>query len=158
MSDPTTDLFRIRQEVQDRLIDYWWDVDSNDARDALGFYTGDCLYQMCEHRMQGHAAIRRYYDYRASRGARVVRHVLTNLRARVEAAGRASVIGILTVHAADGLPVLPTAPPILVADNEAMFVREADGVWRMAENRITPLFRGGVPVLVPPGTAEAQLS
>ncbi len=153
MSDAESDPFRIRQEVQDRLIDYWWDVDSNDARGALDFYTDDCIYQMCEHRMQGHAAVRQYYDYRASRGPRLVRHVLTNLRTHLEAPGRASVIGILTVHAADGVPVLPTAPPILVADNQAVFVREADGAWRMAENRITALFRGGVPVLVPPGAA-----
>ena len=60
---------------------------------------------------------------------------------------------VLTVHAADGVPVLPTAPPILVADNHAVFVREADGAWRMAENTITALFRGGVPVLVPPAAA-----
>lgn len=154
MSKPRDDDdFRVRREVQDRLIDYWWDVDSNDARDALDFYTVDCVYQMCEHRMQGHAAIRQYYDFRASRGARLVRHVLTNLRARVEAPGRASVLGILTVHAADGVPVLPTAPPILIADNQAVFVREADGAWRMAENTITALFRGGVPVLVPPAPA-----
>lgn len=153
MSDPASDDFRIRQTVQDRLIDYWWDVDGNDARGALDFYTDDCVYQMCEHRMQGQAAIRQYYDYRASRGARLVRHVLTNLRTRVESSQRASVIGILTVHAADGVPVLPTAPPILVADNAALFVLGRDGVWRMAENRITALFRGGIPVLVPPGAA-----
>ena len=144
------DEFRLRQEVQERLIDYWWDVDANDAREAEGFYTDDCVYQMCEHRMDGPAAVRDYYAYRTSRGARLVRHVLTNLRARVRSAGEVWVQGVLTVYAADGTPVLPSAPPILVADNDADFVRGADGVWRMKRHAITALFRGGVPVLVPP--------
>ena len=144
------DDFRLRHAAQERLIDYWWDVDANGAREALDFYTGDCVYLMCEHRMEGHAAVRDYYAYRASRGERLVRHVLTNLRARVESATQVSVQGVLTVHAADGVPVLPSAPPNLVADNHASFVREADGAWRMRLHRIEALFRGGVPVLVPP--------
>jgi ketosteroid isomerase-like protein len=142
---------RIRHAVQERLVDYWWDVDANGAREALDFYTEDCVYLMCEHRMDGPAAVHDYYAFRASRGDRLVRHVLTNLRARVESADRAGVQGILTVYAADGAPVLPSAPPILVADDEATFVRGADGTWRMREHRIVALFRGGVPVLVPPG-------
>jgi ketosteroid isomerase-like protein len=139
-----------RLEVIDRLIAYWWDVDKNDAREAASFYTPDSIYWMTEHRMDGPAAVQAYYDHRASRGPRLVRHVLTNLRARVHSPDRASVEGVLTVYAADGKPVLPTAAPILVADNTADFVRGADGVWRMAVHRIDALFRGGVPVLVPP--------
>jgi len=142
--------FRIRHAVQERLVDYWWDVDANDAREALDFYTGDCVYDMCGHRMEGPAAVRDYYAYRAARGERLVRHVLTNLRARVHSAAQASVQGVLTVYAADGVPVLPSAPPILVADNHASFVRDADGAWRMREHGIVALFRGGAPVLVPP--------
>jgi hypothetical protein len=151
MTGAADDDFRLRHALQERLIDYWWDVDCNDAQGALGFYTRDCVYRMCEHRMDGHTAIRQYYDYRESRGPRVVRHVLTNLRARIESKDRGIVSGVLTVYAADGVPVLAAAPPILVADNRALFVREPDGVWRMAEHDITALFRGGVPVLVPPG-------
>lgn len=141
---------RTRLAVQDRLVDYWWDVDDNGAREATDFYTEDCVYLMCEHRMEGRAAVHDYYAYRAARGQRLVRHVLTNLRARVQSPQQASVQGILTVHAADGVPVLPSAPPILVADNHASFVRGADAAWRMREHRIVALFRGGVPVLVPP--------
>ncbi|NUZ06621.1 nuclear transport factor 2 family protein [Piscinibacter koreensis] len=148
------DDFRTRLAVQERLVDYWWDVDANDAKGALDFYTADCVYSMLEHRMDGPAAVADYYAYRASRGARLVRHVLTNLRTRVTGADTASVAGILTVYAADGVPVLPSNPPILVADNTADFVRGDDGAWRMRLHRITALFRGGVPVLVPPGAAS----
>jgi ketosteroid isomerase-like protein len=146
----TDDAFRVRQAVQERLVDYWWDVDANDASESAGFYTEDCVYLMCGHRMEGRAAVADYYGYRASRGARLVRHVLTNLRARLQPDGEATVQGVLTVYAADGVPVLPSAPPILVADNSATFVRGADGAWRMRLHTIEALFRGGVEVLVPP--------
>ncbi|KQT09351.1 nuclear transport factor 2 family protein [Ramlibacter sp. Leaf400] len=145
--------FRLRHAAQERLIDYWWDVDANDAREATDFYTADCVYDMCGHRMEGPAAVGHYYGYRASRGERLVRHVLTNLRAKVQAPGQVAVQGVLTVYAADGAPVLPSAPPILVADNHATFVREADGAWRMRRHDIVALFRGGVAVLVPPPNA-----
>lgn len=142
--------FRIRQAVKDRLTDYWWDVDRNGARGALEFYTQDCVYLMCNHRMEGHAAIRRYYDHRDSRGHRLVRHVISNLRPQVQSVNQASLVGVLCVYAADGVPVLPSAPPILIADTECEFIRQADGNWRMRRHQIIALFTGGVEVLVPP--------
>ena len=77
------DDFFLRHTAQDRLIDYWWDVDANDARRAGDFYTADCIYQMLEHRMDGPAEVDAYYAYRRGRGERLVRHVLTNLQSRV---------------------------------------------------------------------------
>ena len=142
--------FRIQHAIKDRLIDYWWEVDREGARRALEFYTEDCVYLMCDHRMEGHAAIKAYYDYRESRGARLVRHVLTNLRVRAQAPDRAALDGVLCVYAADGVPVLPSAPPIMVADTFCEFVRCADGQWRLRLHQIVPLFAGGVQVLVPP--------
>ena len=142
--------FRIRQEVKDRLIDYWWDVDRNGAKNALDFYTPDGLYLMCDHRMQGHAAIKAYYDYRDARGARLVRHVVSNLRAQVQSRDQALVDGTMCVYAADGVPVLPSTPPIMVADIEGDCVREAHGPWRFRRFQIVALFTGGIEVLVPP--------
>ena len=150
MSVTPDEAFRIREAVKDRLIDYWWDVDRNGAKCALEFYTEDCVYLMCDHRMEGRAPIMRYYDYRESRGARLVRHVATNLRVHVHAPDRATLDGVLSVYAADGVPVLPSAPPIMVADTECEFLRGADGKWRFRLHQITPLFTGGVQVLVPP--------
>ena len=77
--------FRAQVAIKDRLIDYWADVDRNGALSALEYYTQDCVYIMCDHRMEGHADIKRYYDYRASRGDRLVRHVASNLRVHVHA-------------------------------------------------------------------------
>lgn len=146
----TGQAFRIRKAVEDRLIEYWWDVDRDGAGRALEFYTEDCVYLMCDHRMEGHAAIRRYYDYREARGPRLVRHVVTNLCARALASDRATLDAVLCVYAADGVPVLPSTPPIMIADNSCEFVRGGDGAWRFRVHRITPLFQGGVEVLMPP--------
>lgn len=142
--------FRIREAVKDCLIDYWWDVDRNGALRALEFYTEDCVYLMCDHRMEGHASIKAYYDFRDARGDRLVRHVATNLRVRVQAPDQATLDGVLSVYAADGVPILPSAPPIMVADTECEFVRGTDGKWRFRLHRIIALFTGGVAVLVPP--------
>jgi len=149
-SDTSEDAFRIQLAVKDRFIDYWWDVDTNAARRALEFYTEDCLYLMCDHRMEGHSAIRSYYDFRDSRGARLVRHVVTNLRVHVQAPQEASLKAVLCVYAADGVPVLPSTPPIMIADIACRFVRNTDGQWRFRLHQIIPLFTGGIEVLVPP--------
>jgi hypothetical protein len=136
--------------VKDRLVEYWWDVDKYGAGRAPDFYTDDCLYLMCGHRMEGPTSIRGYYAYRDARGHRLVRHVLTNLLAHVEDRDQASVQGILSVYAADGVPVLPSTPPIMIADTTCRFVRGADGQWRFRLHEIVPLFTGGVQVLMPP--------
>lgn len=150
------DVFRIRQTVSDRLIEYWRDVDRFDARNATDFYTPDCIYQMVDHRMQGREAIQRYYDYRGSRGPRLVRHIVSNLYVEVRDPRCAWLEAVLSVHAADGEPVLPSAPPIMVADAECEFVRDDDGIWRMRWHRLVALFKGGVEVLVPPDQRGAD--
>lgn len=149
------DEFRAKFEVQERLIDYWWDVDRNGAKNALDFYTEDCIYLMCDQRMEGHAPIQAYYRFRETRGPRLVRHVLTNVRVRLKTADCAMVDGVLSVYADDGVPVLPSAPPIMVADTECEFLRDVNGQWRMRTHRLTALFTGGVKVLVTPTSLPA---
>jgi ketosteroid isomerase-like protein len=146
----TDDQVRTKFLVQERLIDYWWDVDRNEAKNALDFYTDDCVYLMCDQQMKGHSAIEAYYRFREARGRRLVRHVLTNVRVRITTEDCATVDGVLSVYANDGVPVLPSAPPIMVADTECEFMLGADGKWRMRTHQITALFTGGVKVLVPP--------
>lgn len=138
------------QAVRDRLVAYWRDVDRHGARDALSYYTPDCVYEMLDHRMQGLADIKHYYAARNGRGPRLVRHVISNLYTEVRAADEVWLEATLCVYAADGEPVLPSTPPIMVADDECLFERGADGQWRMRLHRIRALFTGGAPVFVPP--------
>ena len=146
------EVFRIEHAVQRRLLDYWHDVDRNRARTARSFYTADSIYEMVDLRMEGPDAVQRYYDYRESRGERLVRHVVSNLRVEVLARDRARLDGVLCVYAADGVPVLPSAPPIMVADTECEFVRPDGRPWQFRLHRLIALFKGGVPVLVPPAS------
>ncbi|MFC4275368.1 YybH family protein [Achromobacter aloeverae] len=142
-----------RDALKDLVIEYWRDVDANDAARALDFYTEDCLYLMCGHRMRGHADIAAYYEHRRRRGKpRLVRHLVSNLRAHADHPDRGWVEGSMTVYADDGAPVLPAAPPILVADIAAQCLRGADGRWRFQTFTIAPLFMGGVELVVPPSS------
>lgn len=145
--------FLQRSALKDLVIDYWRDVDANDAAQALEFYTDDCLYLMCGHRMSGRAAVAAYYEYRRQRGRpRLVRHLVSNMRARLSAPDRGVAEGSMTVYANDGEPVLPSAAPILIADIYAECVYGSDGRWRFQFFRIEPLFMGGIDLLVPPSS------
>jgi hypothetical protein len=154
--DEVTDQTAIRNLIlqnalTDLVIDYWRDVDANDAARALEYYTEDCVYLMCGHRMEGRAAIGAYYEYRRQRGKpRLVRHLVANMRASPAGPDRGVVEGSMVVYADDGKPVLPSAPPILVADISADCVRGVDDRWRFQLFKIEPLFQGGVDMLVPP--------
>ncbi|AOB31394.1 hypothetical protein AKI39_12905 [Bordetella sp. H567] len=141
----------LQNALKELVVDYWRDVDANDATRALEYYTEDCVYLMCGHRMEGRAAIGAYYEYRRRRGTpRLVRHLVANLRARAAGADRGVVEGSMVVYADDGRPVLPSAPPILVADISADCVRGIDTKWRFQLFKIVPLFQGGADMLVPP--------
>ncbi len=154
MTDDTAIQAYLRQcALKDLVIDYWHDVDANDAARALEFYTEDCVYLMCGHRMQGRAAVAGYYEYRRGRGRpRLVRHLVSNLRASTDGPDQGTVEGAMTVYADDGKPVLPAAAPILIADITAQCERGADGRWRFRLFKIEPLFMGGVDLLVPPAS------
>lgn len=148
------DEIKEKYAVQERLIDYWWDVDKNNAVNAADFYTDDCVYQMLDHRWEGHEPILAYYRFRNGRGPRLVRHLLSNVRVYMHSAESATLIAALSVYAADGVPVVPAAPPVMVADEECGFVKGQDGKWRMRTHGITALFKGGsgVELLEPPTT------
>ncbi|MVW69969.1 nuclear transport factor 2 family protein [Bordetella sp. 15P40C-2] len=129
--------------VQERLVDYWWLIDQTDAMQAADFYTEDCVYQMLSHRWEGHEPILDYYKFRNARGARLIRHLMSNVRVTLHGPDVATVKAALSVYAADGVPVLPAAAPIMVADEECEFVKCQDGVWRMRKHVITAMFKGG---------------
>jgi hypothetical protein len=52
---------------------------------------------------------------------------------------------VLSLYAADGAPILPSKPPIMLADVVEEMVREADGVWRYKSRAITAVFRDDTP-------------
>ena len=79
------------------------------------------------------------------RGERVARHLISNLHVTVNDANNATAIWVLSLHAADGAPILPSKPAIMVADVVDELVRDEGGAWKYRSRTITPLFRDDTP-------------
>ena len=89
----------------------------------------------------GHAAIQAYYASRRARGPRVARHVVSNVRVTHAGKDEVRCNSIVLLFAADGVPVLPTAPPILIADVIDDCQRQRDGEWRFRSRHIDTIFK-----------------
>ena len=139
-------------EISSLIADYWFDVDHNWGRTAHLLYTSDGIFAIGETRMENPEAVRAFYSWRESRGARQARHVVSNLRVLMATPTQAEVDLIMCLYAADGVAVLESKPPILIADVQAQCVRAADGHWYFASHILKPVFAGGTPVTVPSGT------
>ena len=137
--------YRIIQEIADLLARHWHDVDRNWGRNAHTDYTADGSYTTSLRTRTGREAIREFYTGRHDRGARLARHLIGNLHVTVDDADHATAVWILTAHVADGEPVLPSKPAIMIADVTDDLVREDDGAWRYRSRTITPLFRDDTP-------------
>ncbi len=133
------------------LADYWHEVDHYWGRNAHQLYTEDGVFAIGSDHMNGPAAIQAFYKWREGRGAREARHVISNLRVVQLDDGHVEVACILCLYAADGVPVLPSSPPILIADEVGECVRGSDGLWRFRSHFLKPVFQGGAPITTPPG-------
>ena len=136
------------------LADYWWEVDHNWGRHAHQLYTEDGVFSIADDRMNGPAAVQAFYTWREGRGAREARHVVSNLRVVQRDDSHADVDCILCLYAADGVPVLPSSPPILIADEVGECVRGGDGMWRFRSHFLKPVFQGGAPITTPSGAKK----
>ena len=62
----------------------------------------------------------------------------------------AHVWGPSTPYAADGAPILPSTPPIIITDLIDECVKCDDGEWRYKRRTFVPLFQGEIAATVPP--------
>jgi hypothetical protein len=136
---------QILREIEDLSIDYWDDVDRNWGKNAHEYYTADGSYTTSLKTRTGHEAIKAFYDSRENRGERVARHFINNHKIIIHDRNHASAVQILSLFAADGTPVLPSRPAIMIADLHDELVRESDGRWRYKSRTIKPLFRDETP-------------
>jgi hypothetical protein len=137
--------YLIIQEISDLLARHWHDVDRNWGRNAHNDYTADGSYATSQRKRTGQDAIKEFYTGRQDRGERVARHLISNLHVTVNDANSAAAIWVLSLHAADGAPILPSKPAIMVADVVDELVRDAGGAWKYRSRTITPLFRDDTP-------------
>jgi hypothetical protein len=124
---------------------YWYDVDTNWGAKAHEFYTEDGVFDMGLDSKPhvGRAAIQKFYAWRKDRGARTARHLITNLQVNIRPPCEASLLCIMSLFAADGEPILPSKPAIMIADVVADYVQGDDGVWRLRRHTLNPVFMGG---------------
>jgi hypothetical protein len=133
------------------MIDYWYEVDMNGGAGVSQMYVEDGIFHGGPGKpLVGRAAIEQFYAWRQDRGARTSRHVITNFRAEFADENHATTFCVMMLYAADGTPILPTAPPIIITDLIDRCVKCDDGKWRYIERTFVPLFMGGAAPTVPP--------
>lgn len=130
-------------------VEYWHEVDHNWGRNARDFYVENGIFAVGDKTFAGAAAVADFYRWREGRGDRAARHVVSNFRIASAAAGRTKFDCILCLYAADGRPVLPSRPPIMIADIHNECVADDDGRWRYLSHRLVPIFTGGEPATIP---------
>ena len=141
----TLERLQVLRDIEDLLIDYWNDVDTNWGKNAHEYYTEDGRFSTSIKTRVGRAAIKDFYASRENRGERVARHLINNNRITIHDNNRVSSVWILSLFAADGVAVLPSRPAIMMADVHDEVVRGPDGRWRYASRIIKPLFRDDTP-------------
>ena len=124
-------------------VRHWHDVNGNAGRTAHEFYTEQGVFAVGETRHEGREKIREFYAWRARRGERIARHLVSNFQVVAGADGRtASAMGVVSLYGADGVPVLPSRPATMIADLRSELELGADGIWRFRAHLLHPLFRG----------------
>ena len=155
---PLTDRLIITAELQDLAVRYWQDVDFNWGRNAHMYFTEDGVFHTTKHHFAGREAIRKFYAWREGRGDRLARHIVNNMCVTSHDNSHASVRWIMSLYAADGLPVQESNPPIMMADMIEDCIRTGDGEWLYQSRTINPVFRGGVPVTSPSEEEAKQMT
>ncbi len=124
---------------------YWYDIDTNQGANAHDFYTEDGIFEMGlgSKPHVGRLAVQKFYAWRRARGARTARHLITNLQVDVRTPREATLLCIMSLFAADGEPILPSKPAIMIADVVANYVKGDDEVWRLCRHTLNPVFMGG---------------
>lgn len=132
------------------MIDYWYEVDLKGGAGVSEMYVEDGVFNGGGKPLVGRAAIEEFYAWRQHRGHRTSRHVIANFRAEFADETHATTHCVMMLYAADGTPVHPTAPPIIITDLIDRCVKCDDGKWRYLERTFVPLFMGGNAPTVPP--------
>ena len=138
------------QILHNKMVDYWYEVDLNGGIGVSAHYTEDGIFEGGGDPMIGREAIEGFYAWRIGRGVRTSRHVITNFRADFHDDRTATTYCVMMLYAADGPPILPSLPPIMITDLIDECVRGEDGQWLYRKRSFVALFQGGPAATVPP--------
>ncbi|MCO6381506.1 nuclear transport factor 2 family protein [Oceanicola sp. 502str15] len=128
-----------RHEIEALNLQFARALDGGTVEQFLAIFTEDVDYRSGGRVLQGHAALRDFFEARAAAG-RVSRHLMSGLDIAFTGADTARVRSTwLTFAGAGPLPV-SGCTPFLVADVEDDCLRTPEG-WRISRRIITPIFR-----------------
>jgi hypothetical protein len=146
----------ITAAVQRLVVKYWNDVDTNWGAEAHLTFTQNGVFDGESMPLEGREQIKGFYDWRKRRGERIARHIVNNFWVDIQGQ-RAVAHYVMSIYAADGVPVLPSAPPILISDVTESCVRQADGSWLIERKRFRTLFKSDVPATTMPARELAAV-
>jgi len=125
---------------------HWYDVNLNGGQTVHELYAADGRFIVGRQERHNREEIRIFYEARRKRGVRTARHLVSNFLLLPGGDDRrASAVGLICLHAGDQPPLLPSKPPILIADLASEFVKEEDGIWRFSSHILRPVFVGDDP-------------
>jgi hypothetical protein len=137
-------------EMEADLYDFQHEVDTNWGARAGEFYTDDAVFEIGRVKMEGRAAIERFYTWRRERGTRTAVHTVSNYRASFDGEGAATATWYMLIYAADAEPVQPTRPPVAI--NRVTDHLEYDAErnrWLCRRRVLEKLFQGGAMLSLP---------
>ena len=140
-----SELLFLRYELESMTIDFWHEVDIKGGGNAPSYYAEDAVFASSVREYRGRPAIEAFYARRRDRGARVSLHLVNNFRIEADSPTRVRGQYILSLFAADGAPILPSRPAIMLALVEEVFVKQADGSWLYESRRVDAQFRDDTP-------------
>ncbi len=98
------------------MVDYWYEVDLHGGLGVSARFVEDGIFEGGGKPLVGREAIEAFYQWRIDRGERTSRHVITNFRADFHDDRNATTYCVMMLYAADGPPILPSTPPIIITD------------------------------------------
>lgn len=130
----------LKRFFEDMIIAIWYDIDHRDGSGVSRCFWPDGTIMFSERPVRGRDAIDATYAARVARGARLSRHVVSNVHLAELTEDTARVVSTFRLYAADGEPVAPNTEPISVNDCVDVFRRTPDGEWLIESRAMVHLF------------------
>ncbi|MEF2978065.1 nuclear transport factor 2 family protein [Subtercola sp. YIM 133946] len=125
--------------VQTLVTDLWFEIDHHGGENAYTYFTPDAELRFANAMFTGAEQIRGAYRDRAARGARVSRHLVSNVRIHDVRDDSFRAVSVLVLYAEDGEIPRTLTTPVLVADVVDEFVFWDDR-WLIRSRWINYLF------------------
>lgn len=129
-----------RLALEELNTNFCFYLDHGQIDRLLQLFTADAHYSHGTRVSRGRDEIATVFARRSAAGPRTARHMYSGLQVRMLSADRATGTSVCMTFACDAeAPVVP-AIPHLVADFIDEYVREPDGIWRIASRHIERIF------------------